>query len=312
VLALGVATGRRPRTRIGAWAASAPRKLARADRELAGLLHPIPHNSIDLFTLGGAGGSIETGSIGTASIEHELATLRGADRDHVGTEVRAIWGSADSPVVRGLREAEKSALARLTAALGAAYQRLIEPYWPAFGQLAEGHRGRLERSLASKGLGATLAELGGGATWEGTTLRLPRAGLWSDEPVASSLAGRGLVLAPTVLTDRPMPWFPLDRSQPPVLLCPVPEALLGEGVPAPSSARLARLVGRSRARVLRHVATSPDGRSTSEVARLAEISPASASEHLTVLREAGLVDSVRRHQRMVHTVTPLGRRLQGS
>jgi DNA-binding transcriptional ArsR family regulator len=303
VLALGVATGLRPRTPIGAWAASAPRRVARTDRELAGLLHPIPHNSVDLFTLAGAGGSIETDSM-----DHELATLRGADRDHVATEVRAIWGDSGSPVVRGLRDAERSAMARLTAALGAAYHRLVEPYWPAFGQLAEAHRGRLERSIAARGLGATLDEIGGGATWEGDTLRLPHAGLWSDEPIASSLAGRGLVLAPTVLTDRPMPWFPLDPTHSPVLLCPVRGTRLGEPV-TPGSARLDRLVGRSRAHVLRRTASSPEGHSTTELARLVEISPASASEHLSVLREAGLVDSVRHRQRMVHTVTPLGRRL---
>jgi DNA-binding transcriptional ArsR family regulator len=306
VLALGVATGLRPRIRIGSWTASAPRRVGRAERELAGLLHPMPHNSVDVFTLARVGGSIEAGSI-----DHELATLREAPRDHVATEVRAVWGPGGSPVVRGLRNAEKPALARLAAALGAAYHRLVEPYWPAFGQLAEGHRGHLERSLATRGVAATLAEVGGGATWEGTTLRLPQAGLWSDGPVASALAGRGLVLAPTVLADRPMPWFPLDPSQPVVLLCPVPEPRLGEAVTASSSSSLDRLVGRSRSHVLRQVARTSQGHSTSEVAQLVHISPASASEHLTVLREAGLVDSVRRHQRMVHTVTPLGRRLLG-
>ena len=303
VLALGVATGRR-QARVQSWRSSARRRVGRAEQELAGLLHPVRHNTVDVFTLAGVGRSTDADSI-----DHELATLRNAEREHVATEVRAIWRDSDHPVVRGLRDADRSAVARLATALGAAYRRLVEPCWPAFGQLAEGHRGHLERSLSTRGLGQTLAGLGSDATWNGNVLRLPHAGLWAKAPIRSSLAGRGLVLAPTVLADRPMPWFPLDRSQPVVLLCPVPDPSLGDGVRAPSAGSLERLVGRSRARVLRHVAASSEGHSTSEVAELVKISAASASEHLTVLREAGLVLSVRRRQRMVHTVSPLGRRL---
>ena len=299
VMALGVATGLRPRTIAGGWAQSARRRAGRPERELAGLLHPRRHATLDLFTLSGRSGSIQDG---TARLGH-------ADRDHVATEVRAVWGVSGSPFVGGLRDGERPAIARLAAAVEAAFRRLVEPYWPAFGQLAEAHRVRLERTMAAGGVAAVLEGLGGGTRWDGETLHLPGAGLWSDGPVTCSLHGRGLVLAPSVLAEEPVPWFPLDESQPAVLLCPVSNPSATEGVGRSSADGLDRLVGRTRARIIRQVAESQRGRSTSEVSRDAAISAATASEHLTVLRDAGLVHSTRRGQRVVHTVSPLGRRL---
>ncbi|WP_433356011.1 helix-turn-helix domain-containing protein [Microtetraspora malaysiensis] len=40
--------------------------------------------------------------------------------------------------------------------------------------------------------------------------------------------------------------------------------------------------------------------------RILDISPASASEHASLLREAGLVSSERRGNRVWHRLTPLG------
>lgn len=48
------------------------------------------------------------------------------------------------------------------------------------------------------------------------------------------------------------------------------------------------------------------GCSTKELAGLAGIAPASASEHATVLREAGLVQTVRHRNLAVHSATVLG------
>ncbi|MFJ2893185.1 ArsR/SmtB family transcription factor [Streptomyces sp. NPDC087305] len=49
-----------------------------------------------------------------------------------------------------------------------------------------------------------------------------------------------------------------------------------------------------------------DGGSTSELARCAGILVSSASQHLTVLRRAGVVVSRREANVVVHAVTPLG------
>ncbi|MEU8191559.1 winged helix-turn-helix domain-containing protein, partial [Micromonospora carbonacea] len=67
---------------------------------------------------------------------------------------------------------------------------------------------------------------------------------------------------------------------------------------------LAALLGRTRAAVLE---ATDAGCTTGEVARRLRISPAAASQHATVLRNAGLLVSHRDRNTVLHTLTPLGR-----
>jgi DNA-binding transcriptional ArsR family regulator len=73
---------------------------------------------------------------------------------------------------------------------------------------------------------------------------------------------------------------------------------------------LAELMGRTRAAVLR-AAGRPGNHTTTTLARAVRVSLSSASEHLTALRAAGLVTSVRDGQAVVHRVTALGRGVSG-
>jgi DNA-binding transcriptional ArsR family regulator len=66
---------------------------------------------------------------------------------------------------------------------------------------------------------------------------------------------------------------------------------------------LADLLGRNRARVL---ASLGEGTTTGEVARNLNVSAACASQHISVLRSAGLVCSLRTGSRVLHVLTPLG------
>ena len=69
---------------------------------------------------------------------------------------------------------------------------------------------------------------------------------------------------------------------------------------------LTELLGRTRAATLRATA---GGCSTTELARRVGISPAGASQHATVLRKAGLIDTRRNGLSVVHDLTPTGRAL---
>ncbi len=299
VLALGVVSGRRPQHVDGGWKLAAARRVRRQEGELAAVLHPAPHSTLDMFSL-----------TGTSESMHESGrALRRADPELVAAEVRAVKRAAEPEWLAGLDQVDPAPLARLLAALDTAYRRLVEPYWPAFSQSLEASRRRMERGLSQEGVGAALSGLGTGAHWDGETLTLPHAGAGRGEPFFESLAGRGLVLAPTMLVDTPTPALPLDHSRPPILLCPVWDQSVLDASAQRGRHDLNRLMGRSRSRILARVAASELGHSTSEVSLLANVSAATASEHLTVLREAGLVHSTRRGQRVVHTVTPLGRRL---
>ncbi|MBM7057469.1 MarR family transcriptional regulator [Streptomyces durocortorensis] len=66
---------------------------------------------------------------------------------------------------------------------------------------------------------------------------------------------------------------------------------------------LADLLGRARAIALQAAA---GGATTGEIARAAGVSASAASRHATVLRDAGLVTTVRNGPSVLHTLTPAG------
>ena len=103
-------------------------------------------------------------------------------------------------------------------------------------------------------------------------------------PLAADLPGQPVLLAYPTGPGLPVP-LPGDRQDP-----------------------LPAVLGQTRSRVLRLLA---DEHTTSEVARLAQISPASASAHLTVLRAAGLTTTMRDGARARHRRTSLGTLLAG-
>ncbi|WP_242890949.1 ArsR/SmtB family transcription factor [Actinomadura litoris] len=140
------------------------------------------------------------------------------------------------------------------------------------------------------------------AVWEAPVLSL------SDHPSDRDvhLDGRGLILVPSFFCWR-APTTLMDPHGPQVIVYPVVHDL---GWLTGGHARtrpLQSLVGRTRATVMATLAEEPA--TTTELARRARISLASASEHATVLRHAGLLVSRRTGNRVQHVLTDLGTRL---
>ncbi|WP_052424163.1 ArsR/SmtB family transcription factor [Nonomuraea candida] len=100
-----------------------------------------------------------------------------------------------------------------------------------------------------------------------------------------------------------------DPALPPVLVYPIHRGDHETSFVPDREAPLARLLGHSRALILRATAT---GMTTGELARLAAVSPATASHHLAVLRDSGLISTVRGAGRTLHTLTPAGAALLAS
>ena len=134
--------------------------------------------------------------------------------------------------------------------------------------------------------------------------------LEADYPVDRDLHldGRGLLLQPSYFC-RGTPVVYRDPQLPPVLVYPVTHPRR----PGRRASRrpLARpsFVGHTRSAVLQAIG---DGCTTSELARRAGVSMASASQHACVLREAGLVPTLRHGSAVLHTLTPLGGALLGA
>jgi hypothetical protein len=129
-----------------------------------------------------------------------------------------------------------------------------------------------------------------------------------DVPRDIFLGGRGLVLSPSLFVkDQGAlryddPNTSADFAYP-LLQGPASDRAWCPRTRAASKTALAALVGPTRAAVL---AALTAGYTTSQLARHLGISPASASEHTTILRSAGLVTSVRHRNTVHHTLTPLG------
>lgn len=208
-------------------------------------------------------------------------------------------------VVAGLRRARspQTAAAGLLAFADAllAYQKVcISPAMPTIGALLRAELAHRAHLVFTAGVDAALATLGPGISWEPPVLCV-RTAIGGEV----RLGGRGLRLVPSVFWSRPA--VGVAGYVRPTLMYPIHPAPASP--PAPRDDPLAALVGPTRAEVLRALTT---GCGTMQLARDLRISPASASGHVTALREAGLAATRRTGRAVRHTLTPLGMQLLGA
>ncbi|MFF8811720.1 ArsR/SmtB family transcription factor [Streptomyces pactum] len=205
--------------------------------------------------------------------------------------------------VHDLAQGGSRAFDRLIGALRTYHRAAIAPYWPHIQARIEADRATRGRALLDGGADGLLASLPPTMRWRAPVLEV-------DYPVDRDLylAGRGLLLLPSFFCRRtPVTYFSPDLT--PVLVYPVdhrpagaPPRPLRQPPPCRTSS-LSKLVGQTRSAVLQGV---EGGCTTSELARRVGVSLASASQHATVLREAGLLLTLRQGGAVFHTLTPLG------
>ncbi|MEU9124168.1 winged helix-turn-helix domain-containing protein [Streptomyces sp. NPDC048506] len=199
--------------------------------------------------------------------------------------------------MRAMAEGDTRALGRLADVLQRYYEVAVAPYWSRVQGRIEADRAARGRALLDGGADRLLASLPPMMRWRPPVLE-------ADYPVERDLhlGGRGLLLLPSYFCRRtPVTFHNPDLT--PVLVYPVehPAPRLTSHVPAARS--LGRLVGQTRSAILQTIGV---GCTTSELARRADVSLASASQHATVLRDAGLLNTLRQGNAVLHTLTPLG------
>jgi DNA-binding transcriptional ArsR family regulator len=187
------------------------------------------------------------------------------------------------------------------------FGRAVGPWWPRIVALLQADLHRRARLLAEQGPAALFADLHPALHWDDGTLTVRHR---HDEHVR--LAGRGLVLVPSAFTWRGPALITREPWQP-TLIYPARGAGLLWETEAQDGGRavvaLTALLGRTRARVLLACDTPT---STTDVATRLGISAPSASQHLSVLRDAGLVAAQRDRRRVLHARTRLGDDLAAS
>lgn len=124
--------------------------------------------------------------------------------------------------------------------------------------------------------------------------------------VTADLGGRGLLFVPSAFTW-PRPAISVAPPWQPFLVYPARGVgALWEPDRAAAPAALAALIGARRADVLAALHTP---RSTTELARALSLSPGSVSQHLSVLRDAGLVHGHRVGRSVLYVRSQTGQRL---
>ncbi|MEU6862989.1 helix-turn-helix domain-containing protein [Streptomyces sp. NPDC046876] len=243
-------------------------------------------------------------------IRRELALMGAGARVGAafGMPAGAGTGGGDSGIPRRLREfmdGGTSYLPKLIGELHGYHRAAVAPYWTHIQAQIEAERAARGRALLDGGADELLASLPPMLRWRAPVLEC-------DYPVDRDvrLRGRGLLLQPSFFCRRTAVTLH-DPELPPVLVYPAAAELAsaaaaGESIRPLEEQRqrtLGKLVGHTRSVVLRAIG---DGATTSELARRAGVSLASASQHACVMREAGLVTTLRRGNAVLHTVTPLG------
>jgi hypothetical protein len=217
--------------------------------------------------------------------EAELDRVRATPPTRVATELSTIRHIHSA--LAGRPEEVRDLLAR-------AWLALIQPWWPQVRDVLDADITYRARRLADDGVAATLNELDPRVSWRDDALRFAHSDTWEMD-----LSGGELVLIPSVFA-----WpHPAVSYDPPAVIYPA-RGIGDLWQPAPRSDEdLARLIGRPRA-VLLTALTEPA--STTGLAARTRIPVSSVSEHLAILRAAGLVSTTRTGRYLMHQRTALG------
>ncbi|NJP42815.1 ArsR/SmtB family transcription factor [Actinacidiphila epipremni] len=243
--------------------------------------------------------------VGLETLEDELERLMGtppgelrADLEYVGRH-RPLPGWA-----RDLAAGDPATAARLASAVRDYHRVAVAPYWRGLTALLAADRAARTKQLGDGGIERVLDGLGPRFRWRPPVLEVRTT---ARSEYDYHLGGRGLVLAPGAFSGY-VPCDP-DEEQPTLYYEVPPDSAGAPLIATPNGAAagpydgLAALLGHSRAAVLEVIA---DGVTTGQLARRVGLSPASASEHASVLRRAGLVATRRAGRSSHHSLTALG------
>ncbi|MER5183048.1 ArsR family transcriptional regulator [Streptomyces sp. NPDC002896] len=239
------------------------------------------------------------------SFAEGLEQLRATPAEAVGPEFERAYARKDAVppvIVRGLARPE-ALLERIAAALSAYWSDCLAPdWWPRAQPVLEADLAHRSKVLAEQGAAGLFKSLASRLSWTGDTLRLihPTARDWPEADV--QVAGRGMVLVPTLFARGAT--TSIDLTLPPLLHYPAHgRGTISEEPPPVTDRALTRLLGQARARLLL-LLTEPA--STTELAHRLGVTPGAVSQHLAVLYDAGLLSRTRSGRIVRYARTALG------
>lgn len=309
VAALWLASGRRPAGVLEPWVARwRPRygQLRQADPAvgaLVGLFHGHGYHA-DFVQPPPAGVGL--------SFADELAAVRATPLDRARAELARTLAGRPAPPTYAQRIFDgPDVVDRLAGAIEATWEALVAPEWPRLRAILERDVVQRAGRLATSGWAAALADLDPRVRWESDGRSGAIVVRYRVPTGRHRLGGQGLLFVPTVFgklicyVEAPWPY---------ALVYPARGVgdLLGSasraGRTGPPDA-LDRLVGASRAAVLRALAVPA---TTIQLVAALGLGLGTVGDHLTVLRDAGLVRRTRVGRSVQYQLTPLGDTLVAS
>ena len=283
----------RGRSRLRPWLREANRVLPGAARPLLDLLGPRPPWP----------GFLDTSA---PDLNEALDVVRATPRSYLRAELDCSWAHRPGRPpgwLRNLADGDAEALEVVVRALRAFHDAVVSPRWAGVVSSFHADVARRMPVLAAGGHQALFDTLHEQLRWRDDGL--DREGIDAEW----ELDGTGLLLIPSAFwTGRPV--FAIgdgNRIGNALVYAAQPNGY-PSGPDQAGTDHMAALLGPTRAAVLRALA---EPRGTAELAYQVGISPASASEHAKVLRDANLIETRRRGRSVQHSLTPFGRTMVG-
>ncbi|MCO5997625.1 ArsR/SmtB family transcription factor [Actinoallomurus rhizosphaericola] len=228
----------------------------------------------------------------------ELAAIRATSADQVRADLDLLGRSGLRHPVPDVR------LDELCAELEAYWDLALAPYWAKIRALLDADVFHRARQVAERGTGHLFNELHSTLRWDDNTLRMVRRHC----ALSRESTGPGLLLVPSAFTEQVYTWSRPPES--PQLAYPARgTGTLWEHRPVARAEAIAAVIGRSRTRLLTELAAPA---STTELARRTGISPAGVSQHLTALRDAGMVSAHRAGRSVLYARTAIAESFLGA
>ncbi|GAA2706854.1 ArsR/SmtB family transcription factor [Actinoplanes palleronii] len=230
-------------------------------------------------------------------LDDELALIAATAPDRVVDQVLAGWAGHTAPAeINRFAHAPAAALAVLLGEIRAYHATAIAPLWPRLRAVADAEIATRVRVAADHSPRRMIDTLHPRLGWDGAALHLRyphKQGSWSG-------GGQDLTLLPTGFAGSEVYAMTTGRS---LWYAPAGYGTLWSPAPAAPAAALSALLGPTRATVLTLLAAP---HSTGDVATRLGLAPATASHHLTTLRDAGLLTAERSGRRLLYHRTHLG------
>jgi Helix-turn-helix domain/Family of unknown function (DUF5937) len=230
------------------------------------------------------------------ALSDEVRRIKAVTDSRVREELRTM--KLDTPRTRRLGEHPREGLRTAADALVACYEALIAPHWTRMQRVLEADIAYRAGLLAQYGIEKLFAGLHDEVAFsDGDLLVHPQRPPYDKKPV--QLNGNGLILCPSVFC-----WPHVTAAVRPVAAGTLRYPARGVATlwerPEPASDALAALVGRTRAEILTTLAQPA---TTTDLATRLGLTAGAISQHLGVLRDAGLVSTSRDGRTMLHLRT---------